>query len=532
VGGAVLLACAAGQIWLLLGPHPYDPAYYFQNAPDFPEAARDYWTLRIGLMAPLHLAVLLFEPSLGALYAVPLLVALLLAGAVYGTMLALFRDRVLGAAAALVASLNPSWLLNSSFIFPDTAATATFTAGILCLILGRPRSEEPRTSWAPTAFAVSAGVLFGWTYLIREFSPILLPAVAAAFFLLRYPARRIAVVAGAALTTFSLELLYGLVGFGDPFVRVRVLLDRADKMPDPRRVQIMERIQEQIENPLESILVFPRLLLAWDTGWIFLVLLALFVAGLVRFRDRRLWLLAAWLFSFWAVMVAFGLWRLRSGELIVNVTNIRYWYPIFPPLVMGAFGSLGLLLQDLNLGRRAAALGLAAPVAAVALVVGPGVAEFESCAGKNVWRNEPMARWDELRSWFTSPQARRFDVVWADNYSWRLLPAFSRGTFGGERWPGTINRPGHGRPLQPPTTNLERSLLLVNKRFTNPDRPVLRRDWSPVFESRDGRIVLLAHARGTAGVGAEPWWSRPPRPRFEVGECGLSRYDAARRLAN
>ncbi|MGH7480829.1 MAG: hypothetical protein ACRELV_01635 [Longimicrobiales bacterium] len=528
-GAIVVLASAGGQLWLLLGPHPFDPAYYFQLGAEFPSGVRDYWALRIGLLAPVRVAHVLFGPSEAALYAVPVATTVLLAGAVYGTMLALFRDRLLGAAAALVTALNPSWLFNSSFIFPDTTATATFTAGILCLVLGRGGPEQENRGWVPTVAAAGAGVFFGWTYLIREFSPILLPAVAAAVLILRYPLRRAAVVVGAAFATFSLELLYGLVRFGDPLVRFDVLRDRRDTI-GPGRQRWMEQLQEQLGNPLDTILVLPRLLLAWNTGWIFLLLLAVFVVGLVRLRDRRLALLAAWLFTFWAAMAVFGLLRVSSGELIVNVTNIRYWYPIFPPLVMGAFGSLGLLAREFVSGRRGALLAVAVPALVAALALIPGTVEFRSCTAKNIWRNEPVGHWDELRSWLARPEAERFAALRTDHHSLRLVPAYTRSTFGHPLWDGAVQkRAARGRVVVPVTGRSD-VLLLVHKRFQKAGLGRLRSEWSPVFQSEDGWIVALAHDSATTdavGVVDQPWWERPRgRGRAaHVGECGLSRFE-------
>lgn len=531
LGAIVVGVAAVAQLWLLLGPQPYDPAYYFQTAANFPIAASDYWTLRIGLMTPVWLTHLLFGPSEAALYGIPLLTGLLLAGAVYWTMLLLFGDRVQAAAAAFVTVLSTSWLLNSSFIFPDTAAAATFAAGFLCLVIGRSRAAERDESWVTTVAALVAGVFLGWTYLIREFSPILLPAVIVAVVLLRYPLRRLALIAGAALATFSVELLYGLVGYGDPLVRAEILLDRRDAEIRPARAHLMERIEEQLNDPLDTILVFPRLLLTWNTGWLFLVLLAVFVVGLVRFRDWRLWILAGWCFSFWAVMAGFGLWRLPSGELIVNVTNIRYWYPMLPPLVMGAFGSLELFLQAfVRNGRRSfvTLAGLAATPAVAALVLIPGTAEFRSCAAKNIWRNEPARRWHELRSWLGTPAAQRYDVIWTDVYSTRLVPAYSSETFGHRLWRGQVETIApYGRVIVP-TSHLRRSLILVHKRFLPRGAKRLRSDWSPIFESSDRWMVLLAHSRAAssgAPAAGEHWWLRSPRRHADLGECGLSPYE-------
>ncbi|MGH3113330.1 MAG: hypothetical protein ACRDOP_07680, partial [Gaiellaceae bacterium] len=62
-GGIVLVVYAIVQLALLQGPHPFDPAKYFDTAVEFPNVPRDYWTLRIGLIAPVRVAVLLFGPS-------------------------------------------------------------------------------------------------------------------------------------------------------------------------------------------------------------------------------------------------------------------------------------------------------------------------------------------------------------------------------------------------------------------------------------------------------------------------------------
>ncbi len=102
-GGLVLVVYAIVQLLLLQGPRPFDTAKYFDTAVDFPDIPADLWTMRIGLVAPVRAAVLALGPSEAALYAVPLAAGLLLAAAVYGTMLLLFGDRVVAAGASLVA---------------------------------------------------------------------------------------------------------------------------------------------------------------------------------------------------------------------------------------------------------------------------------------------------------------------------------------------------------------------------------------------------------------------------------------------
>ena len=539
VGGVVLLVYAVVQVAFLLGPHPFDPARYFRTSLDFPDVNPNLWTLRIGLMVPVRIAVAILGSSEAALYAVPLVVGLLLAAAVYATTLVLFGDRLAAASAALVTVLNANFLLNSSSIFPDTAATATFAAGFFFLVLGgTPSWSERWGGRAPAAAAILAGLLFGWTYLIREFSPVLLPVVIVAVVLLRYPLRRLAVVAVAASAVAALEILYGELMFGRPFIHLSLLLRRGD-LPEQDEVRAfrVEYIQEQVDDPISALLVFPRLLLAWGSGWVLLVLLAVFVGALIVFRrDRRLWILAAWCFGFWAAMVLIPFVPTSSGRWILNVTNIRYWYPLFPALAMGAFGGLLLLLGELvrHPRWRMVSPSVAPLIAAVVLV--PGLAEFDRCADKDVWRNDPAERWDQLRTWFSTAEAQPYRMVQTDHDTARLLPVFTRTTFGETVWRGTI-RPFRGPANVRILAQPERVLILLHyDRLTavhlvEPNLQRLRADWKPLFVSDDGMMVVLAYRPPAAKVAsaAGSWWEVPP-PRIEVQDgCGLSPYEPSLR---
>jgi hypothetical protein len=533
VGGITVALYLVVQLVFLQGPHPYDPSWYFRTAFDFPDVAPDLFTLRIGLMAPIRAALAVFGPSEAALYAVPLLSGMALVGAVFATMLLLFRDRVLAAAAALVTGLNVNYLVNSSQIFPDLTATATFTAAFFCLLAGGSRPEDSSRRWLPTVAVVCGGVLLGWSYLVREFSPILLPVVVALVVLLRYPLRRMALLAGVVLTTASLELLYGWVYAGDPFVHARLLLERGDGEVVDGQVR-MAHIQAQLGSIFDTLLVLPRLLIAWDTGWVFILLAAIFLVALVLLRDRRLWLLSAWFLSFLVAMAIVGLGSFSSGRWVLNITNIRYWYPIFPPLVMGAFGGLWLLLRGRFNGVNGLRLAQLGVVTLGVLAVLPGLREFSGCDAREAWRNDPATRWQELRSWFSTAEAAQMDVVWTDRYTSRLLPAYTASTFGRDLWNGDIETLSSLGDV--PSTDPSASLLLVHK-----DRWVgwegapqalegLRDEWVPLFVTSDQRMVVLARREAAAanGVAAEEDWSSVWAgfvPVAPGGTCGRNPYD-------
>jgi hypothetical protein len=342
------------------------------------------------------------------------------------------------------------------------------------------------------------------------------------------------VLAGSALATILLEPLAGLFAArGEPFVRLRLLLSRGDVPIEPALERRLAEGQERVDNIFESVLVFPRLLLTWSTGWVFLGLAALFLAALVRFRDRRLLLLAIWFGSYFAVLAVVGLGSLSSGRWILNITNIRYWYPVFPPLVMGGFAGLWLLVRsrfDENPGIR---LAQASALALVALVLAPGFVEFSACSRKDAWRNDPAARWHELRSWLATSDAARFDTVWTDLETERLLPAYTTTTFGRRLWDGNIEI--LGLALREPPGPYDESLILVHKDRWRSHPGAARRleelrdEWSPLFVSSDRRMIVLAYkSAGVRGAEVIPgeWWhlSTGFVPQATPGTCGRNPY--------
>ncbi len=526
VGGIVLIVYVILQLVFLQGPHPHDPAKYFTTAVHFPDVPADLWTLRIGLIAPVRGAVMLFGPSEAALYAVPIAAGVLLALATYVTMLVLFADRVVAAAASLVTVLNTNYLLNSSFIFPDTLAASTLTAAFLFLILGGERLAPNSRPWTGPTAALCAGVLFGWSYLIREFSPVLLPAVVIAVVLLHYPWRRLGVLAAGAVATASLELLYGYLKYHKPFVHFDELASRGGD-PFSSASGRAGRIQGQLESPLDSLLVLPRLVLAWQGGWIMLLLVVILIGSVAWLREWRLWLLASWCLAFWAVMVIFGAVTLPSGRWILNVTNIRYWYPLFPPLVMGAFGGLYLLVRRVRPTASGVVLGqLVAVTLSVAALV-PGFIEFDRCADRNAWRSDPTSPWRELRSWFATTAAQPYDVVYANTPTYRVLPAFVRSRFGAKTWEGKVREFPNFPERLIHEDGADQPLILINKRwFPNRRLEDLRTEWSPRFVSSDGMMVVLGRT-STSDDGSEldvEWWRPPEGQSDPQSGCGLSPY--------
>jgi hypothetical protein len=297
------------------------------------------------------------------------------------------------------------------------------------------------------------------------------------------------------------------------------------------RAQTVAIVQRETQDPLGALGVLPRLVISWDSGWLFLLLVPIFVVALVLLRDRRLWVLAAWCFGFWAAMVLLAMGELPSGRWIINVSNIRYWYPVFPALAMGGLGGLWLLVRRFAPPRRALLAAQLAVVLAAALILLPGIAEFRSCSSKNIWRNDPMSRWHELRSWLGSAQAGSYGQMVTDRATrTEFDPVYLSAPFGGRVWDGDVSAwPKSGARIEP-ANGAEDSLILLNRREVLSLPGGLQKiqsllmTWAPVFVSDDGALVVLAHRPVVTSAGLPaPWWERERVGATPVpSECGIN----------
>jgi hypothetical protein len=241
--------------------------------------------------------------------------------------------------------------------------------------------------------------------------------------------------------------------------------------------------------------------------------------------------LATWCLGFWIAMVCLALGELPSGRWIVNTTNVRYWYPLFPALAMSGFAGLWLLVRRFTPPPRALVVAQLAVVALAALILVPGVAEFKSCTPEKVWRNDPMVRWHELRSWLATDEGASFDKIVTDRITAREMdPVFLSALAGDRVWSGTVKPwPQTGERIEP-TEARDTSMILLNRRRLSllPDSEAkiqaLMSEWRPVFVSGDGALVLLAHGPAGAGEAAmpSPWWERTTERADPRWGCGIN----------
>jgi hypothetical protein len=218
-------------------------------------------------------------------------------------------------------------------------------------------------------------------------------------------------------------------------------------------------------------------------------------------------LLATWFLGFWALMTVISLGRLPSGRWILNTTNIRYWYPIFPPLVLGGVGGLYLLVRNLSVSRLST-YAVPAVVAVGMLTMMPAVAEYQRCEESEAWRAPPRDRWVEFRDWLSRPEAQRFENLWVNQSAEQAALIYVRSPFGARVWSGEvklIGSPDHIEEL-----DSSDDIVLVDQPLIAAAGSTFNGDeWVPLFASSDKKLVVVVPASEASGSGidAGEWWT-------------------------
>ena len=428
------VAAVALQVWFLRPPWLYDPTDYFGLASAIPDAFLHHRTLRIGLVIPVRLAIDIFGYSEAAFYAIPTLSLVGLGVATYALGRVWF-GRLVGLASGALIVANPYMLMWSAQIFPDIPAAATFTGAIAVLAAVGQRLRRGETLTGRNfALLGLAGLLLGWSYLIREFILILFPLVALVLAAYRMPWRAWLAVAISAFVMLGVELAWGWAVYGDPLTRIRFVMDGTPNTSELAQ-EVLESRAATRGSTVDRALVFSRLLLRHGVGVGFLGLSGLLFAGALVRRSRELALAAAWVLLYWLVLSGLYIYEDALGRVRLRVTLLRYWYPIFPPLIVGGLGGLVSLSRALRRSPRTHRVVSAVMVTGVAVPM----VMFGLVAAA---RTEGLVRNGadhliELRQWI-AVNGGDTDVIWTDQRTRWSVEMSTRSTWGTELWVGSV----------------------------------------------------------------------------------------------
>lgn len=398
---------------------------YFGAAADPTAAEPNHWTLRIGLILPVHLAIRVIGYSEVAYYAIPFAAGIGLLVGTYALGRALFSHSV-GLAAGLLGVMNPYVLIHSSELFPDLAATAAFTGALALVVMAA-------TARRRGVLLITAGFLLGWAYLARELIVVLFPLVAVAFAAYRIPWRELRFVMLPIGIALGLELAWGLVVHGDALIHAKELLGRTlETQISDNRALLRANIRSQQGSVIGASTALPRVLLSEAIGPMFLGLLALTALAAGVLRERAFVLLAAWAFGLWALFTVIGLYETPSGGSLLRLDGRRYWYPLFPPILLGGLGAITRLMVTTGRSRiaiAAASLGMVPVISLLfSLVTLPARPIFVSGGADGFLR---------LREWLAEHPSEE-QLLWTDHITALIAAMYTRTSFGSPIWHGEV----------------------------------------------------------------------------------------------
>jgi len=260
----------------------------------------------------------------------------------------LFSYRI-GIISALWFMTMPGILKESGNLLPDIPATLCITGGFFILqsiYSINHLSEQAADRKKPYLRFLSmlAGMLFGWAYLTKEYYLIFLILVPVFFFAFSIPWKYLISFMFGFFLIISIELIFGLIIYRDPFIRMFT--------SQPRETW------GEIERNVKVVLTYLPRLLVKEGSLLNLAVMIFFALGsLERIwkRDFKYLFLFVWASLVFGFFTGLGLLPIimNWGDQVFLRTHIfRYWIPILPPIIIGGIAiidsALSSLLQKMN----------------------------------------------------------------------------------------------------------------------------------------------------------------------------------------
>lgn len=475
---------------------PTDPWHYVRSALEFPS---DNWVplgfTRYGIILATIPPAFIFKNAEASYYFWPLLSAAILAAMLYLVGRRLWSP-IAGVVAVILTFTNTIVFYNLSRGYPDIMSMALVMSALFCALMARDRGV---TGKASLGWLLATGFLLGWGFEVRETALLAWPAVLAVLWRRGSVLRTYAIVAAPVLLWAAIDIgISGLV-YGDALLKLHTLTGTnptgVGNVPPPPPIAI----DDADRTRMGYFLAIPLAALERPDG-LWLVVSGLLAVLAILLPNRALRLAS---FGFISL---YGLNLLLGGVLFPDrpfgtLINPRYWIQYFPfiALVIGGLVSVvsGWILSRrgaTSRGSRAVVTGLVATLACIVPVwhaaqYVPKVPAFAINGGDGM---------QDLRT-FLDGKDFEVDQVWTDWQTKRLLPAYQRPVFGGEKvWNGrAMSLTGAGEP------GPGDAVLLYSARHNVCDHcrralepwleknPEIPSTWELVFENEDESVQLF-----------------------------------------
>ena len=436
--------------------------------------------MRLGTVLPVRLSQEILGPNQIAWIAASALFAAIFTAGFFALGRALFRSSLIGTLAVALILIHPFFTVVDAFtrattngtggLLPDMPAAGWYSLGVAALVIAARRADRRQTWWL-----VTAGLCMGLAYLTREYVAFMFVALPIFFVLLRMPMRRIVVMAFPMLGVLGFELVHNAIVYGDALARLK--------------------IAEEHEAPQGGRLPLSRILFGFldgtanhTLGTLLVIALTATVAGAVIFRDRRLILLVVWFLTLWVPFTILG-GLLDPVQPSLKLHIERYWFLVYPPIIVGALATLKLTIERVDrTGRRLVILAVTA--VALGAYVAPALAELPKVHRDQDWR--------ELRAWFA--QHPEVGVIHTDDRTYKMIDFYTMTMTGRQVWDGEVRRFRHHTPVLP-VDEIGRDPYLETL-YGARERPDTADGWRILFRSENG--VLTIWQRSPANGGGPP----------------------------
>jgi len=204
------------------------------------------WDVRIGIIAPLALAILLFDPHTWSVALYPLLLSLLSLPLIYALGTVLCRGEV-GLLAALLLACFPQDIYYATTPYPDLTGAFYGALAVLLALLSKAAKDAGKRGM----LAALCGLTLVGSYLTRETNLVFVPICLLATWQggVGDNGRRLVIILAIVAAAFAVESIVYRQITGDPLFRLRAIRHHTSGLHGVSPLQYLLRWPAVLLNP-------------------------------------------------------------------------------------------------------------------------------------------------------------------------------------------------------------------------------------------------------------------------------------------